>query len=52
MIRGNRAKGNLVVTDAKTYGKQELDERSAWWCEQLEKETIKAFSNINPDIFD
>jgi hypothetical protein len=52
MIRGNRAKGNIVVTDARTYGKQELDDRAAWWCETLETETIKAFMKFNPDIFD
>lgn len=40
------------MTDAKTYGKQELDKRLAWWYEQLEKEIIKAFGNMNPDIFD
>jgi hypothetical protein len=52
MIRGNRTKGNLAIKDARTYGKAELDERSAWWCEEYEKEVLKVFMGYKLDIFD
>lgn len=52
MIRGNRTKGNLAIKDARTYGKAELNERSAWWCEEYEKEVLKVFMGYKLDIFD